>query len=73
VRSQLVFAAEGNIPNRYLLVRLAAKAVRRLHRQNSRIEETTNAVLMHFSVANPPRIEEQAVNRGSCSLSDNEI
>jgi hypothetical protein len=36
-----------------LLTHLAAKATRRFHRPNTRIEDTTNEVLEHFRRANP--------------------
>lgn len=53
MRSQLVFGATTYVSNRYLLAQLAAKATRRLHRRNSRIEETTNDVLVRLGRANP--------------------
>jgi hypothetical protein len=43
----------ANVPNRFLLTNLAAKATRKLHRPNTRIVETTNDVLVWFSRANP--------------------
>jgi hypothetical protein len=48
MRSELVFGAMTRVSNRYLLTKLAAKATRKLHRPNTRIQETTNDVLMHF-------------------------
>jgi hypothetical protein len=53
MRSKLVFGATTHVPNRFLLVRLASKATRALHRPNSRIQETMNDVLVRFSHANP--------------------
>ncbi len=53
MRSDLVFDAMANVPNRFLLTNLAAKATRKLHRPNTRIVETTNDVLIRFSRANP--------------------
>jgi hypothetical protein len=53
MRSQLVFAATASVPNRYLLTRLAAKATRRLHRPNTRIQDTANDVLIRFQAAHP--------------------
>jgi hypothetical protein len=50
MRSELVFKALTHESNRYQLVRLVAKGTRKLHRPNSRIQETMNAVLEHFSV-----------------------
>jgi hypothetical protein len=51
--SKLVFGALAYISNRYLLTRLASKATRKLHRPNTRIQETTNDVLVRFSRASP--------------------
>lgn len=53
MRSQLVFAATVAVPNRYLLTRLAAKATRRLHRPNTRIQDTANDVFLRFQAAHP--------------------
>ena len=41
MRSDLVFAAMAQVSNRYMLTKLAAKATRKLHRPNARIEDTT--------------------------------
>jgi hypothetical protein len=51
MRSELVFAAMAYISNRLLLTTLAAKATRKLHRPNTRIEDTTNDVFARFSYA----------------------
>jgi len=53
MRSELVFGALTHVENRYLLVKLAASATRKLHRPNTRVEETTNYVLTRFSHADP--------------------
>lgn len=53
MRSDLVFGAMSNVSNRFLLTKLAAKAVRQLHRPNTRIQETANDVLLRFRRANP--------------------
>jgi len=53
VRSELVFGAMTQVPNRLLLVKLASRATRILHRPNSRIQETMNDVFERFSHANP--------------------
>lgn len=44
MRSKLVFAAGRSLSNRYMLCRVAATITRRLHRPNTRIEETMDAV-----------------------------
>ena len=53
MRSDLVFGAMGDVSNRYLLTKLASKAVRGMHKPGVRIEDTTNDVLVRFSRANP--------------------
>ena len=53
MRSKLVFDAMAYVSNRYLLTRVASTATRKLHRPNTRIQETTNDVLVRFSRASP--------------------
>jgi hypothetical protein len=53
MRSKLVFGAITQVPNRFLLVKLASRATRALHRPNSRIQETMNDVFVRCSHANP--------------------
>jgi hypothetical protein len=53
MRSELVFGATRFVPNRYLLTKLAAKALRALHRPKDRIEETANEVFHRFALTNP--------------------
>lgn len=53
MRSELIFGAMAYISNRFLLTNLTAKATRKLHRPNSRIQDTTNDVFVRFSRANP--------------------
>jgi len=53
MRSDLVFGAMTHVSNRFQLTKLAAKATRKLHRPNTRIQETMNDVLIRFSQANP--------------------
>jgi hypothetical protein len=43
----------AHIPNRFLLARIAAKATRKLHRPNTRIQETMDDVFVRFGQANP--------------------
>jgi hypothetical protein len=52
MRSDLVFGATNRIPNRFLLVRALAKAARGLHKPGTRIQDTTNDVLVRFTEAN---------------------
>jgi hypothetical protein len=53
MRSELVTSALKHVPSRYMLTHLAAKAIRGLHRPNSRIAETANQVLLRFSSSDP--------------------
>jgi len=53
MRSELVFGAMTHVSNRFLLTKLAAKAIRKLHRPNTRIQETMNDVLVRFCHADP--------------------
>ena len=53
MRSDLVFGAMAHVPNRFLLTKVAAQAVRRLHKPNTRIQETANDVFVRFRRANP--------------------
>jgi hypothetical protein len=57
MRSDLIFGAMAHVSNRFLLTKLASKATRKFHRPNTRIQDTTNDVFMHFSRSSPiPRI-----------------
>jgi hypothetical protein len=51
MRSELVFAAKRTLPNRYGLCRVLSTATRKFHRPNTRVEETTDAVLRHIAGA----------------------
>jgi hypothetical protein len=53
MRSDLVFGAMAHISNRFLLTKLASKATRKFHRPNTRIQDTTNDVFVHFSRSSP--------------------
>lgn len=44
MRSELVYLAQMKISNRFLLSTVAMNAVRRLHIQSTRVEDTTNDV-----------------------------
>lgn len=56
MRSDLIYEAVSSVQNRYKLVQLAAKATRKFHRPNTRIQETMNEVLQRF--ADHERVEE---------------
>lgn len=53
MRSDLVFRALSHVSNRYQLCQLASKATRKLHKPNTRLQDTTNEVLDRFHDANP--------------------
>lgn len=53
MRSDLVFGALSHVSNRYQLCQLASKATRKLHKPNTRLQDTTNEVLSRFRTENP--------------------
>ena len=53
MRSELVFGAMTYVSNRLLLTRVAAKATRKFHRPNTRIEDTANEVFRRLCHTNP--------------------
>ena len=53
MRSDLVFGALAHVSNRYQLCQLASKATRKLHKPNTRLQDTTNEVLDRFHTTNP--------------------
>jgi hypothetical protein len=53
MRSDLVFGALSHVSNRYQLCQLASKATRMLHKPNTRLQDTTNDVLVRFHNTNP--------------------
>jgi hypothetical protein len=64
MRSDLIFGALTHVSNRYQLCQLASKATRKLHKPNTRVQDTTNEVMVRFRYKNPaavtPVIEEKA-------------
>jgi len=53
MRSDLVFRALSQVSNRYQLCQLASKATRKLHKPNTRLQDTTNEVLCRFESTKP--------------------
>ena len=53
MRSDLIFGALTHLENRYQLCQLASKATRKLHKPNTRLQDTTNEVLARFHEASP--------------------
>jgi hypothetical protein len=48
MRSDLIFGALAHVTNRYELCQLASKATRKLHKPNTRVQDTTNEVFDRF-------------------------
>ena len=60
MRSDLIFGALTHVNNRYQLCQLASKATRKLHKPNTRLQDTTNDVLERFKDTVPMgEIQEQ--------------
>ena len=53
MRSDLIFGALAHVTNRYTLCQLASKATRKLHKPNTRLQDTTNEVLVRFHHESP--------------------
>ena len=53
MRSDLTLMALAHETNRYLLTRLIAKATRKLHRSNTRLQDTMNDVFERFGCSQP--------------------
>ena len=53
MRSDLIFGALTHVNNRYQLCQLASKATRKLHKPNTRLQDTTNDVLERFKETVP--------------------
>jgi hypothetical protein len=49
------------VSNRYQLCQLASKATRKLHKPNSRLQDTTNEVFSRFRTANPGQFKSAVV------------
>jgi len=52
MRSDLVFGALKQVSNRFLLAKTVALATRGFHKPGTRIQDTTNEVLIRFGGAN---------------------
>jgi hypothetical protein len=61
MRSDLIFGALAHVTNRYQLCQLASKATRKLHKPNTRLQDTTNEVLVRFRYASPAAQSQVAV------------
>jgi len=61
MRSDLIYGALAHISNRYQLCQLASKATRKLHKPNTRLQDTTNEVLVRFLQKSPMGAASQAI------------
>ena len=59
MRSEIVFAAERTLPNRYRLCRVLATATRTFHKRATRIEDTTDALLWRIAKAYAAALEKE--------------
>jgi hypothetical protein len=57
MRSDLVFGALSHVSNRYQLCQLASKATRKLHKPNTRLQDTANEVFARFHTTNPGTVQ----------------
>jgi hypothetical protein len=57
MRSDLIFGALTHVSNRYQLCQLASKATRKLHKPNTRVQDTTNEVMVRFRHSNPLAVQ----------------
>ena len=53
MRAELALMALARESNRYLLIRMIAKATRKLHRPNTRLQDTMNDAFERVSCATP--------------------
>jgi hypothetical protein len=60
MRSDLIFGALTHVNNRYKLCQLASKATRKLHKPNTRLQDTTNEVLDRFKDTVPMNLAPDA-------------
>ncbi len=61
MRSDLIFGALAHVTNRYQLCQLASKATRKLHKPNTRLQDTTNDVLVRFRKSIPSALSSEAL------------
>jgi hypothetical protein len=66
MRADLTFMALAHESNRYLLIRLIAKATRKLHRPNTRLQDTMNDAFERFGCSKP-RADRRAAEAASSS------
>jgi len=62
MRSDLIFGAMTHVHNRYELCQLASKATRKLHKPNTRVQDTTNEVFDRFKDTVPMSVSAVSAN-----------
>lgn len=65
MRADLTLMALAHEPNRYLLTRQIAKATRKLHRPNTRMQDTMNDAFEWFDNKTPRATRRAAESAGS--------
>jgi hypothetical protein len=70
MRSDLIFGALTHVTNRYELCQLASKATRKLHKPNTRLQDTTNEVLDRFKDTVPKDVAAVSGVPSSVSLQE---
>ena len=63
MRSDLIFGALTHVNNRYQLCQLASKATRKLHKPNTRLQDTMNDVLLRFREQSPGAVTASATRQ----------
>jgi hypothetical protein len=66
MRAELASMALAQVSNRYLLTQLIAKATRKLHRPNTRVQDTMNDAFKRFA-SSQPRAARRAAEAASSS------
>ena len=65
MRADLTLMALDRGSNRYLLVRLLAKATRKLHRPKTRLQDTMNAAFERFGCSNQEQPTQPACRKAA--------
>jgi hypothetical protein len=68
MRAELTFKALNRDSRRYMLCRTAALATRKLHRPNTRIQETMNDALEYLGGGSRPKVATAVPNPESVQL-----
>ncbi|HEX3661231.1 MAG TPA: DNA-directed RNA polymerase subunit omega [Acidobacteriaceae bacterium] len=68
MRSELIFGALTHVSNRYQLCQLASKATRKLHKPNTRLQDTMNDVLLRFRETSPAAVAAVTTRTEAVSL-----